>query len=48
MTDTHQLEQLLRRMVGPDASFRPDQREAIEASTTVGARVLVVQRTGWG
>ena len=35
-------------MVDADATFRPDQREAIEAITTVGARVLVVQRTGWG
>ena len=35
-------------MVDADATFRPDQREAIEAVTTPGARVLVVQRTGWG
>ena len=35
-------------MVGPEASFRTDQRRAIEAVTLDGARVLVVQRTGWG
>jgi ATP-dependent DNA helicase RecQ len=38
----------LRKLTGrEDASFRPHQREAVEA--LVGAqRVLVVQRTGWG
>ncbi len=35
-------------MLGPDTAFRPDQREAIEAVIADGARVLVVQRTGWG
>jgi ATP-dependent DNA helicase RecQ len=32
----------------PDATFRPDQREAIEALVDKRERVLVVQRTGWG
>jgi ATP-dependent DNA helicase RecQ len=35
-------------MLGPDAEFRPGQREAIEAVLGDGARALVVQRTGWG
>ncbi|MEP6648294.1 MAG: RecQ family ATP-dependent DNA helicase [Lapillicoccus sp.] len=38
----------LRRLVGPDASFRPGQLEAIEALVVERRRVLVVQRTGWG
>ncbi len=46
--DPDQLASLLQRMVGADATFRTDQRRAIEAVTTAGARVLVVQRTGWG
>ncbi|MBA2373963.1 MAG: ATP-dependent DNA helicase RecQ, partial [Chloroflexi bacterium] len=35
-------------MLGPDATFREGQREAIEAVATDGRRALVVQRTGWG
>ena len=35
-------------MLGPDATFREGQREAIEAVVDDGARALVVQRTGWG
>ena len=35
-------------MLGPDATFRDGQREAIEAVVEDGARALVVQRTGWG
>ena len=35
-------------MLGPDATFRAGQREAIEAILDDGRRVLVVQRTGWG
>ena len=31
-----------------DAEFHPDQREAIEALVNGRARVLLVQRTGWG
>lgn len=38
----------LRRMLGDGARFRPGQREAIEAVVDDRARVLVVQRTGWG
>jgi ATP-dependent DNA helicase RecQ len=47
-TATPDLDALLQRMLGTDAAFRPDQREAIEATLADGARVLVVQRTGWG
>ena len=35
-------------MLGPDATFREGQREAIEAVARDGERALVVQRTGWG
>ena len=35
-------------MLGPDATFRDGQREAIEAVIGDGGRALVVQRTGWG
>ncbi len=35
-------------MLGPDATFRDGQREAIEAVAEDGERALVVQRTGWG
>jgi ATP-dependent DNA helicase RecQ len=42
------LDALLAKMLGPDARFRPGQREAIEAVTVRHRRVLVVQRTGWG
>lgn len=39
----------LRSLTGrPEADFRPDQREAIEALVERRDRVLVVQRTGWG
>lgn len=41
-------QQLLRASLGPDASFRPGQWEAIEALLSGGKRLLVVQRTGWG
>ena len=37
----------LRRLVGPDATLRPGQLEAI-AALVGGERALVVQRTGWG
>src|SRR4026209_677268 len=40
--------ELLHAIAGPDASFRPGQREAIEAVVTERRRVLLVQRTGWG
>ena len=40
---------VLRRLTArPDAEFRDDQFEAIEALLLRGERVLVVQRTGWG
>ena len=42
------LERLLHRMLGPGAEFRHQQREAIEAVLRDGARVLLVERTGWG
>lgn len=42
------LDELLAQMLGPEARFRPGQREAIEAVTIRNRRVLVVQRTGWG
>ena len=45
---TRDLDAILRRMLGPDAAFRPDQRASIEAILDDGARVLVLQRTGWG
>ncbi len=35
-------------MLGPAASFHDGQMEAIAAIRRPGARVLVVQRTGWG
>jgi len=43
------LDHLLARLTGGNAaSFRPGQREAIEALVVRRQRVLVVQRTGWG
>jgi ATP-dependent DNA helicase RecQ len=41
-------EELLTRLAGPDARFRADQREAIADLVEDRARVLCVQRTGWG
>ena len=51
--DTGQLateaQQLLARLVGdPAAEFRDGQLEAVTELVESGARVLVVQRTGWG
>jgi ATP-dependent DNA helicase RecQ len=47
--DDDTLTTALRTLTGrPDASFREGQREAIEALVDGRARVLVVQRTGWG
>jgi ATP-dependent DNA helicase RecQ len=40
--------QLLTRLAGPDARFREHQREAIHDLVEDRARVLCVQRTGWG
>src|SRR6476469_3422980 len=39
---------LLAEALGEEAGFRPQQLEAIEALVDRRARVLVVQRTGWG
>jgi ATP-dependent DNA helicase RecQ len=39
---------LLRSLAGPDATFRPDQLEAIRDLVDDRKRVLCVQRTGWG
>ncbi len=41
-------EQVLRHLAGDGAALRPGQGEALEALTRDGARVLVVQATGWG
>jgi ATP-dependent DNA helicase RecQ len=38
----------LRVLVGPHAEFRDGQRVAIDALVDAHARVLCVQRTGWG
>lgn len=40
--------EILRRAVGPEAEFRDGQWEAIESVLNPGARILVVQKTGWG
>src|SRR3954469_22963871 len=42
------VEELLRRLAGPEATFREHQREAITDLVDDRARVLCVQRTGWG
>jgi ATP-dependent DNA helicase RecQ len=38
--------ELLHAIAGPDAAYRPGQREAIDAVVTKRRRVLLVQRTG--
>jgi ATP-dependent DNA helicase RecQ len=43
-----QAERLLMSMLGPGIRFRDGQWEAIEAIVEDRARVLVVQKTGWG
>lgn len=40
--------ELLGQMLGPAASFRDGQLQAIVASVEERARTLIVQRTGWG
>jgi len=40
--------QVLRSAYGPTASFRPGQLEAVTALVEKRARLLLVQRTGWG
>ena len=42
------MEQLLERLAGPGARFREHQREAVTDLVEDRARVLCVQRTGWG
>src|SRR4051794_12957286 len=42
------MEELLERLAGPGAQFREHQREAIADLVERHARVLCVQRTGWG
>src|SRR3954464_4899224 len=41
-------DELLIRLAGPEARFREHQREAISDLVDDRARVLCVQRTGWG
>jgi ATP-dependent DNA helicase RecQ len=47
-TITHRADELLAGVAGPRATFRPGQREAIDALVAGRRRVLLVQRTGWG
>jgi ATP-dependent DNA helicase RecQ len=47
VTDTR-AEQLLHDLAGPDARFREHQLEAVRDLVEDRARVLCVQRTGWG
>jgi ATP-dependent DNA helicase RecQ len=42
------LEALRALTNNPDAVFREGQREAIDVIVKDKARVIVVQRTGWG
>jgi ATP-dependent DNA helicase RecQ len=42
------VQELLQRLAGPNATFREHQREAITDLVEDRARVLCVQRTGWG
>src|SRR3954449_5373985 len=42
------MDELLERLAGPGARFREHQREAISDLVEDRARVLCVQRTGWG
>lgn len=39
---------VLESLAGPGAQLREDQRTAVEALGRPGARVVVVQATGWG
>jgi ATP-dependent DNA helicase RecQ len=47
-TDAREAGRHLAAMLGPRSGFREGQLEAIVAARRSGARVLVVQRTGWG
>src|SRR3954463_15998396 len=42
------MDELLERLAGPGARFREHQREAVHDLVEDRARVLCVQRTGWG
>jgi ATP-dependent DNA helicase RecQ len=48
MDTRERCESLLAQALGPQARFREGQLEAIVATVDDHARVLVVQRTGWG
>jgi ATP-dependent DNA helicase RecQ len=52
MSETATLEaralELLRELAGPEAEFREHQLEAVRDLVAERARVLCVQRTGWG
>jgi ATP-dependent DNA helicase RecQ len=48
MTIAARAEQLLKQALGADSQFRAGQLEAIVGLVEQRARVLVVQRTGWG
>jgi ATP-dependent DNA helicase RecQ len=52
MSETATLEtradELLRQLAGPDATFREHQLDAVRDLVAERARVLCVQRTGWG
>src|SRR5919202_5792163 len=45
---TDRAPELLRDLAGPDARFREHQLEAVRDLVEGRARVLCVQRTGWG
>ncbi len=47
-TPTSEAQRLLTRLAGPDAVLRDDQAAAISTLVDDRARVLLVQRTGWG
>ena len=47
-TIEHRASELLRALAGPEAGFRPHQLEAVRDLVEGHARVLCVQRTGWG
>jgi ATP-dependent DNA helicase RecQ len=48
MNTRERCQSLLEQALGPEAHFREGQLEAIVAAVDDRARVLVVQRTGWG
>ncbi|QZX99804.1 RecQ family ATP-dependent DNA helicase [Halobaculum rubrum] len=43
-----QAQKLLEESIGPEAEFRPQQREAISRLVNQKERLFIVQRTGWG